>query len=117
DQKVLEVVTELQDVAAELGEDERAPQELLAAIRNIARELGLKNRATRERRSRGALLSPQGKLGFVAQLDRVEADEQRELEQGILYLEAMLDRQRLAEIEELARELAADRRQLANLLE
>lgn len=117
DGKVRTVTTTLQDVAAELGEDERAPQELLAAVRNLSAALAAKSATTRDRRARGKLLSPQGRISFVPQLDRAEADEQRELEQGILYLEAMLDRQRLREIEELAQELAADRRELANLLE
>ncbi len=117
DEKVREVAIQLTDVAAELGEDERAPMELLAAIRNLSRNLSMKNQATQATRGRGRRLGGSGQLAFIAQLDRVEADEQRELEQGILYLEALLDRQRLAQIEELTQELAADRRELVSLLE
>jgi len=116
DEGLYQVATQLTDVAAQLSEDERAPEELLAAIHNLSRNLVTKGQTTRATRAR-ARRSPQNRASLLAQLDRVEADEQREIEQGILYLEALLDRQRLLQIEELAQELAADRRELANLLE
>ncbi|HWV39915.1 MAG TPA: hypothetical protein VN033_15705, partial [Vulgatibacter sp.] len=116
DEGLFQVSTQLADVAAELGEDERAPEELLAAVRNLARGLSTKGQTTRATRAR-ARRSPQHRAALLVQLDRAEGEEQREMEQGILYLEALLDRQRLLQIEELAQELAADRRELANLLE
>ncbi|HEY0840231.1 MAG TPA: hypothetical protein VGD74_08595, partial [Vulgatibacter sp.] len=117
DEKLEEVTISLADVAAELGEDERAPEELLAAIRNLSRNLAAKGKATRAARARARSAPARSRASHVPHLDLAEGDEQREIEQGILYLEALLDRQRLIQIEELSQELAADRRELANLVE
>lgn len=116
DGEVLAAVGLLQDVAAAFAKDEAAPPELFAAIQNLARNLGKKAHHTRATRARSAGVA-QGREAYLRQLDQVEAEEQEELERGVLYLESLLDRQRLFEIEELSRELAESRKELANLLE
>ncbi|AKU93088.1 DUF4175 family protein [Vulgatibacter incomptus] len=117
DDGVREVTSTLQDVAKALSEDELAPQELLAAVRNLGNTLATKGLATRELRGRARQSTPRARDALLPRLDAAEGDEQRELEQGVLYLEALLDRQRLVELEELSQELASGRRELANLLE
>ncbi|WP_373046614.1 DUF4175 family protein [Vulgatibacter sp.] len=113
DEQVLQVGTTLSDVAGELRKDEKAPQELSAALINISQGVLEKGRFTRSARAR-ARTAPGAQL---AALDRAEAAEQQELERSVLYLEALLDRQRIQQIEELAREMAGSRRELANLME
>lgn len=113
DEQVLQVGSTLSDVAGELRKDDKAPQELTAALINISKGLLEKSHATRTARSR-ARSAPNAML---AALDRAEIAEQEELEKSVLYLEALLDRQRILQIEDLAQEMAASRRELANLLE
>lgn len=113
DEQVLQVGSTLADVTNELRKDERAPQELVAALINISQ--GLLEKAQRVRTTRAAARSaPAVRL---AELDRAEGAEQAELEKSVLYLEALLDRQRILQIQELAEEMASSRRELANLME
>lgn len=113
DEQVLQVASTLSDVAGELRKDDKAPQELTVALRNISKNLLEKSNVTRMARARARGIGASG----VAALDRAEFAEQEELEKSVLYLEALLDRQRIQQIEELAREMASSRRDLANLLE
>jgi soluble cytochrome b562 len=116
DEAVQAVVDTLASLGAELRKDERAPEELGLAAANIARTLGEKARTTRS--SRAAAEARSGALPpLLAALDRAEGAEQRELEKDVLYLEALLDRQRLEEMRALARELADGRQELARRLE
>lgn len=113
DEQVLQVGSTLADVAAELRLDEKAPQELALALINVSQGLLEKGRTTRSARARARSVPSQ----HLGALDRAEGAEQAELEKSVLYLEALLDRQRILQIEELAREMAASRRELANLME
>lgn len=113
DELVLQVGNELADVGGELARDEKAPQELTAALANISRNVLEAGRETRSLRVRARAQGDR----FIQRLDRAERAEQGELERSVLYLEALLDRQRILEIEELAREMAASRRELTQLME
>lgn len=116
DVQVQAAVGLLHDVAAEFAKDEAAPVELFAAVQNIAKNLGRKAQHTRVTRARAPGVRS-GRNLFLRQLDEAEADEQEELERGVLYLESLLDRQRLFEIEELSRELSESRQELTRLIE
>jgi hypothetical protein len=116
DTQVQVAVGLLHDVAAEFGKDEAAPAELFAAVQNLAKGLGRKAQHTRSTRGRAAGVRT-GREAFLRQLDEAEGDEQVELERGVLYLESLLDRQRLFEIEELSRELSDCRQELTRLIE
>lgn len=113
DEQVLQVGSALSDVAGELRKDDKAPQELTAALINISQNLLDKSRVTRSMRARARTAG----AAHLAHLDRAEFAEQEELEKSVLYLEALLDRQRILQIEEIAQEMAASRRELANLME
>src|SRR5690606_35789449 len=82
----------------------------------VTTQLARKARHTRATRDRSPQVR-QGREVYLRQLDMVEAEEQEELERGVLYLESLLDRQRLFEIEAISRELAESRTELTRLLE
>lgn len=115
DEQVLQVGTALGDLAGEFRKDPAAPEELTLALVNISRGLMEKGRVTRAARSRARASAVTSAL--LQALDRAEGAEQQELEKSVLYLEALLDRQRILQIEEIAREMAASRRELASLIE
>lgn len=106
----------LEEVRGRFAKDELAPPELYAAIQNITTQLARKARHTRATRDRSPAVK-QGRELYLRQLDRAEAEEQEELERGVLYLESLLDRQRLLEIEALSKDLAESRMELSRLLE
>ncbi len=117
DEQVAEVVGELKELGAALRKDEKAPRELAVAAVNIATGLDGKTRLTRQVRHSAQQRAAVGDLGALPRLDAAEGAEQKELENDVLYLEALLDRQKLEEMRELAREMSDSRRELARLLE
>ena len=116
DEQVAAAVNLLREVTAEFARDELAPPELLAALQNVTTQLSRRAEQTRATRARSPRVK-QGREIYLRQLDEAEADEQAELERGVLYLESLLDRQRILEIEALSRELAESRAELTRLLE
>src|SRR5690606_17353644 len=94
DEQVTTALGMLRDVTAAFAKDDLAPPELFAALQNVTTQLGRKAQHTRETRARSPRVT-QGRDVYLRQLDLVEADEQAELERGVLYLESLLDRQRL----------------------
>lgn len=116
DREVEKAVSLLQEATGRFAKDELAPPELFAALTNVTTQLARKARHTRATRDRSPQVR-QGREVYLRQLDMVEAEEQEELERGVLYLESLLDRQRLFEIEALSRELAESRTELTRLLE
>jgi hypothetical protein len=116
DDEVQAVTETLSTLAAEFRKDEAAPRELGLAAANVARTLGEKARTTRA--ARAAAVARQAALPLLlGALERAEAAEQKELEKDVLYLEALLDRQRLEEMRSLAQELADGRKELARRLQ
>lgn len=116
DRQVEAALDRLEEARGRFAEDELAPPELFTALQNITTQLARKARHTRATRARSTGVK-QGRAAYLRQLDLVEADEQEELERGVLYLESLLDRQRLQEIEALSGELAESRMELSRLLE
>lgn len=116
----LTLVADMRALAQELSRERDNPAELVGALSNIAATLGQRVRATSDLR-RIYLRTQQRRAGDdFGTGDRLGAlvdEEVTELEKDILYLESLLDRQKLEALQELARQLSNERRELANLIE
>ncbi len=107
---------ELYAAGSELLKDKLAPKAVGRALRYASTGLGPATQRTSLARaplSRGA----SGREGAVRGLATALQNEIREEEKDILYLEDLLDRARLDAMQELGKELAASRRELARLAE
>jgi hypothetical protein len=94
------------------------PPELIGALLNVGDGMKTKVRATSD--ARRLYLRLQDRFPEIHPGDRIAravSAEIAEAEKDVLYLESMLDRQKLEELRQLSRELASDRRDLANLIE
>ncbi len=109
----------LRQVAAELGKDRAAPKEVPAALRNVS--AGLRTAEQRVTATRQVLVrvlaARQPVEGVVPQMATFDRLLDEELEKGILYLEQLFDKARAEDMLRMAKELARQRRDLAQLLE
>lgn len=128
DERASQLAQDLTQLSADLREDRSAPLEIAQAASNIGRELTVDTSAVSG--PRRMLLRLSGKEGSGAakgppasysevgrRLSSAIASDGRHAEKNVLYLEALLDRQRLDAIRALAKELKEDRRELSRLLE
>ncbi len=114
-----QLVTDMRALAQELSRERDVPRELLGALLNIADGLSRKLSATmdfrrlylRTQRLRGE------DWGTGTRLTAAVNDEISETEKDVLYLESLLDRQKLEALQELAKQLGDERRDLARLIE
>ncbi|MCP3139364.1 DUF4175 family protein [Pyxidicoccus xibeiensis] len=114
-----QLVTDLRTLAQELARERDVPTELVSALSHISESLGSHINGTAEfrrlflrtQRARGE------DWGTGNRLTAVVNEEIEELEKDILYLESLLDRQKLEALQDLAKQLANERRELANLVE
>jgi hypothetical protein len=107
---------ELYAAGTELLKDKLAPRAVGRALRYASSGLGPAVHRTSLARaplSRGA----SGRDGAVRQFNGALQAEIKEEEKDVLYLEDLLDRARLDAMQELGKELAASRRELARLAE
>ena len=107
---------EMSAAGTELIKDKLAPRAVGRALRYAASSLGPALQRTSLARaplSHGA----QGRDGNARQLAQALQNEIREEEKDVLYLEDLLDKARLDAMQELGKELAASRRELARLAE
>jgi len=114
------LVTDMRALAQELSRERDTPAELVTALVNISDALGEKVRATSDFR-RLYLRTQQRRrgedFGTGARLSSILEEEILELEKDVLYLESLLDRQKLEALQELAKRLASERRELSRLIE
>jgi hypothetical protein len=114
------LVGDLRALAQELSRQRDAPAEILTALVTISTSLGKKVRATADFR-RLYLRTQQRRVGddfgTGARLSALVEEEVLELEKDILYLESLLDRQKLEALQEMAQRLASERRELTRLIE
>ncbi|MBZ4335479.1 DUF4175 family protein [Corallococcus sp. AS-1-12] len=104
---------------AELSREKDVPKEIVSALLNIGGELKRSVSTTsdfrrlylRTQRARGE------DWGTGTRLTAVVEDEIEGLERDILYLESLLDRQKLEALQELTKQLANERRDLSRLIE
>lgn len=114
-----ELVADLRALGEELSRERDVPQELQGALLNIAQTLGRAVRSTADFRRlylRTVRLRNED-WGTGARLTSAVEEEIEELEKDILYLESLLDRQKLEALRELAQRLSSERRELARLIE
>ena len=120
DERGLALASETIALGKDLAREKDAPQELAAALANAGTTLDRAVGALQASRRIAEELSrhPDSKnsvsLNRLAAFARAEVDS---TERSVLYLESLLDRQKLAALKEVAEELRQDRRELARLLE
>ncbi|WP_090488209.1 DUF4175 family protein [Myxococcus virescens] len=113
------LVADMKTLAQELARERDVPTELVSALSNISESLGSHIRGTAELR-RLYLRTQRARgedWGTGNRLTAVVNEEITELEKDILYLESLLDRQKLEALQEMAKQLSNERRELANLIE
>jgi hypothetical protein len=116
DQAALQLVSDLSAAGTALIKDKLAPREVGRALRYAASSLGPAVRRTslaRSPLSRGT----NGIEGAQRNFSRALQAEIAEEEKDVLYLQDLLDKARLDAMQEIGKELAASRRELARLAE
>lgn len=128
DERAVQLTQDLAQLAEELHKDRSAPLELAQALTNVGRELTVDTsvvsgqrrmllRLTGKDGTRSAA-QPSGAFPDVGRrLSRAVLADASRAEKNVLYLETLLDRQRLEAVRALAKELQAERRELSRLLE
>lgn len=120
DEKGLTLMTEMRETARELSELRDAPPELASTLANISDVTGRRVRSTSDFRKVYARITTRrggDSLDVGRRLGQLVEEEVAALEKDVLYLESLLDRQRLQNLQELARQLSQERRELASLIE
>ena len=110
----------LRTAARELKRDRAAPKQLAPALANVAgslRPIEESLTAVRTTLARVGNLRQPGLLAIVNRTAELDEQLDRELEKDVLYLEELFDKQRADDLVRIAKDLAARRRDLANLLE
>jgi hypothetical protein len=119
DQSGLQLAADFAAAAQELVDGKDSPQELWKALANIGEGLHKRIRATSDFRRlylRYAKSST-SEIGLSTRFSRLLEEEIGELEKDILYLETLIDRQKLFDLQEMAKELGKERRELASRIE
>jgi hypothetical protein len=114
-----QLMADMRTLAQELSRERDVPTELVSALSHISESLGSHINGTadfrrlylRTQRARGE------DWGTGNRLTATVNEEIEEAEKDILYLESLLDRQKLEALQEMARQLANERRELASLVE
>jgi hypothetical protein len=121
DEKGLTLMEEMREVARELSNLRDAPPEVGAALANISSVTGRKVRATSDFRKVYARVTGrrggQDAFDVGRRLGGLVEEEVAAVEKDVLYLESLLDRQRLQDLKDLGQQLSAERRELASLIE
>jgi len=109
----------LRQVAAEILKDRAAPREVGRALENVASQVrAAEQRVTANRqalmRALGLRQPAEAIAPSLAVADRLLVEA---LERGVLYLEQLFDKARAEDLVRMAKDLAAGRRDLAQLLE
>ncbi|WP_225408405.1 DUF4175 family protein [Stigmatella hybrida] len=114
-----QLVSDMRALAQELSRERDVPVELVSALNNVSD--GMVRRLTTTQDLRRIYLRTQKMRGedwgTGARLTGAVNEEITETEKNILYLESLLDRQKLEALRELAEELNSQRRDLTQLLE
>ena len=116
DSQGIELAGQLQTAAQKLNRERDRSSALVAALANISRSYGKAVHLTAQGRTlynRYHLQTPD----MGKRVSRLVGQEIAELEKDALYLEALLDRQRLEEMRHIAAELSQKRRELTSLIE
>lgn len=119
DDQAATLVSALLDAAADLRKDRSAPKEIPRALGNIGQTLQATTHSIEDARSALERWSRPGvpDLAAVRRLKGAAEGQIAELEKDTIYLEKLLDHRRIEDLQALAKDLAAKRRDLANLIE
>jgi hypothetical protein len=116
DQQGVDLSSDMGAASEDILRERDAPKELAAALATISEAFGKRVRFTAE--TRRLLVQYQRTLnGMERRLAHVVEDEIREAERDVLYLETLVDRQKLQELKELAHQLDRKRRTLGELID
>jgi hypothetical protein len=130
DARAQQLGEDLAQLVKDLDEDRDPPEEIISALRNVSTELARDQSTIAV--NRRLLLRMAGKDGSKSEPEPPPAPRTAEVgrrlaaalardavhgEKNVLYLESLLDRQKMEAIKALAKELKEDRRELSNLLE
>ncbi len=109
----------LRAAGLEIRKERAAPKELWQALANVAGALRLAevNVTSLRRQLERMLRFQQAGSPLVRRMAELDQDLDRELENGVLYLEQLFDKQRADDLVRMAKDLASRRRDLANLVE
>ncbi|MGC3999883.1 MAG: hypothetical protein QM767_21535 [Anaeromyxobacter sp.] len=110
----------LRQAAQEIRADRAGPPEVAAALQNVATSLRVAEQrvsATRAQVAQAFRIRVLPDRSVVRTMGWFDAQLDRELEKGILYLEQLLDKRRAEDLVRLARDLNARRKELAGLLD
>lgn len=109
---------DLVGTARALARERDRNEALVAALEHVGQDVASRVRATSDSRKLWIRLAGRRtELDMDGRLTRVVQEEISALEKDALYLESLLDQQRLEELRELAGQLARDQRELAKLIE
>ncbi|HTS81380.1 MAG TPA: DUF4175 family protein [Myxococcaceae bacterium] len=104
--------------ARTLARERDRNEALVAALEHVGQDVASRVRATSDSRKLWLrLASRRTELEMDGRLTRIAQEEITALEKDALYLESLLDQQRLEELRDLAGQLARDQRELAKLIE
>ncbi|HVE85719.1 MAG TPA: DUF4175 family protein [Myxococcales bacterium] len=114
-----QLAADTQDAARQISQQRDAPQELWSALLNIGQSYAPRVQSTADSRRFYLRYQRSGvpDSAVSKRLARSVEQEVTELEKDVLYLETLIDRERLQELRQLAREMARERRELTSLLE
>lgn len=108
------IAADMKKLARELALDKRAPPEIGRALGHVGERVGSASQKTSA--ARQALVKTRSQVTARAFLGALVNDLD-EHEKGVLYLEDLIDRQKLLDLAELARELQQGREELKRLVE
>ncbi len=119
DQSGSELASEMLQASRELSRQRDSPEELWTALSNIGHSLQrrVRNTSTYRRIYVRSQLVRLIDTDPAKRLAKAVEDEIFEAEKDVLYLESLLDRQKLQELREMAKQISNDRRELASLVE
>ncbi len=114
----LALAGDIVSTARALARERDRNEALVAALEHVGRDVAGRVRATSDSRKLWLRLAGRrNDLDMDGRLTRVAQEEISALEKDALYLESVLDRQRLEELRDLAAQMAREQRELAKLIE
>ncbi|MGZ6096892.1 MAG: DUF4175 family protein, partial [Myxococcaceae bacterium] len=109
---------DLVGTARALARERDRNEALVSALEHVGQDVAARVCSTSDTRKLWIRLAGRRtELDMDGRLSRVAQEEISALEKDVLYLESLLDQQRLEELRELAGQLARDQRELAKLIE
>ncbi|MGZ3444247.1 MAG: DUF4175 family protein [Myxococcaceae bacterium] len=109
---------DLVGTARALARERDRNEALVSALERVGQDVAARVRSTSDTRKLWIRLAGRRtELDMDGRLSRVAQEEISALEKDVLYLESLLDQQRLEELRELAGQMARDQRELAKLIE